>query len=127
MADRLLVGHPRNGHISGNDCKVRRVYPGVFPRRQRPVPRQLGRTRSLQVLGNLAVQRSPPARTHTQVQRLAHQIVRERISHHHTCSGRFCEQGHNVRLGHSRDAGEDAEMRRTDHAGNLEQVERLLG
>ena len=102
VADRLLVGQPGNGQISGNDCKFCRMYPGVFPRRQRPVPRQLGRTRSLQVLGHLAVQRGPPARTHPQIQRLAHQVVRERTGHHHTRRGRFVEQGRDLGLGQLR-------------------------
>ena len=78
------------------------------------------------MLGDLAVQRGPPARTHAQIQRLAHQVVRERISHNHTRSGWFFEQGFHIGLGHSRDAGEDAEMRRTDHTGDLEQLDRLL-
>ena len=78
------------------------------------------------MLGNLAVQRGPPARTYTQIQRLAHQVVRESISHNHTGSGWFVEQGCHVGLGHSRDAGKDAEMRRTDNAGDLEQLDRLL-
>ena len=61
VTDRLLMCQPSNCHVSGNDRELGRMHPGVFPRRQRPVPRQLGRTRSLQVLGDLAVQRSPPA------------------------------------------------------------------
>ena len=91
MTDRLLVGQPCDCHISGDERELCRMHPGVLPRRQRPVPSQLGRTRSLQVLGYLAVQRGAPVRTYSQVQRLAHQVVRERTSHHHTRSGRFVE------------------------------------
>ena len=60
VTDRLLMCQPSNRHVSGDDRQLGRMHPGVFPRRQRPVAGQLGRTRSLQVLGHLAVQRGPP-------------------------------------------------------------------
>ena len=90
------------------------------------MPSQLGWTRPLQVLGDLTVQRRALGWTHSQVQRLAHQVVRERTSHNHARIGRFDEQGRNVGLAPPGDTRQDADMRRTDHAGHLEQLERFL-
>ena len=91
MTDRLLVSQARDCHISGDERELCRMHPGVFSRRQRPVPCELGRASGLQVLGHLAVQRSTTVRRYSQVQRLAHQIVCEFTSDNHTRRGRFDE------------------------------------
>ena len=52
--------------------------------------------------------------------------MRERACHHYTRSSWVFEQGFHIGLRRPRDTGEDAGMRGTDHAGDLEQGERLL-
>ena len=127
MTDRLFVSQACDCHISGDERELCRMHPGVFSRRQRPVACELGWASALQVFGDLAVEHSTTVRSYSQVQRLAHQIVCECTRHNHPGSGRFDEQGCDVGLGHPRDTSQDADVRRTDHAGHLKQLERLLG
>jgi hypothetical protein len=127
VTDRLLVSLACHCHISGDERELCGMTPGILSRGQRPVPCQLGRASALQVLGDLAVQRGAAVRGNSQVQRLAHQVVCERTIHNHTCRSRLDEPSFDVGLGYPCDTGQDADVRRTDHTGHLEQVERLLG
>lgn len=51
----------------------------------------------------------------------------ERTIHNHARRSRLDEPGFDVGLGYPCDTGQDADVRRPDHAGHLEQVEILLG
>ena len=64
------------------------------------------------MLGHSAVQCGPPTRTHALVQRLAHQVVRERAVNDDAGRLRALQQRRNVDLGEPGDSGQAAHVRR---------------